>query len=444
MFWMKKNKQENKPVSMTNVRTISSRNEKPVSFASLTVDKVASVIRQSENGFSAPFWGVCRTIILHDAHIQSELFKRKNAVLGDELTVIPWSTDPKDIEAAAAAEAMLTNLPSLQDALIHLMDATIYPLSIVEKVFGPADPSRPELGRRTALTELFAVPYRLIAWDKNGQPVITDRENIGGFLDVPPIDFSRFVVHRGHMLTAPDRYGGPMRAIFFLVLLSAMGTSWWARFLERYGSPFIVGRVDSENDNDRRILEAAISYSNQIGGLVISGVSHIDIKEASGSSAQQFEQFKAHCRREISRIILGQTLSSEASPTGIGSGASDLQGDVLAAIKKFDSRMLGETIRTQIVAQWLTLNGYTGRPPTIIFSGADNKDVERAIAALKNLYDAGLEPTDEALNKITEIVGYEVQRRAQPLSFSPFSASAFAAGQEAGGSPFFRREVYKG
>jgi phage gp29-like protein len=444
MFWKKKTPKENQKKQTSRATPISNRSEIPVNFANLTVDSVASVIHQSEQGNSAPFWRTCRTIILHDAHIQAEMFKRKNAVLGDELTVIPWSTDAKDVEAAEAAEAMLTNLPSLQDALIHLMDATIYPLSIVEKVFGPADPARPELGRRTALAELVAVPYRLIAWDKDGQPVVTDRENIGGFLDVPPIDPAHYVVHRGHMLTAPDRYGGPMRAIFFLVLLSAMGTTWWARYLERYGSPFIVGRVDSEDDNDRRILEAAISYANQIGGLVVSGASQIELKESSGSSAQNFENFKAHCRREISRIVLGQTLSSEASPTGIGSGASDLQGEVKDDIKKFDSRILGETIRTQIVAQWLTLNGYAGRPPTIIFSGDANKDVERAITGVKNLYDAGLEPTDEALAKITEIVGYGVQRRTAPPSFSPFSASAFAAGQEAGGSPFFRREVYKG
>ncbi len=427
-----------------NVRVtpISDRHELPVNFAGLDIDKVASAIRQSEQGNSVPFWRLCRTIILQDSHIQSELFKRKNAVLGDALTVTPWSKDRRDVEAAEAADAMLSNLPSIFPALMHIMDGVVYPLSILEKVFGPADPARPELGRRTALSELVAVPYRLIGWDNNGHPVINDQENIGGFQDVDPIDRDRYVIHRGHMLSAPDRFGGPMRTILFLALLSAMSTTWWARFLERYGAPFIVGFVDTEDDRDRRILEAAISYSTQIGGMVISGASKVDLKEAAGNSGDGFEKFKAHCRSEISRIILGQTLSSIASNTGMGDGTANLQGEVRDDVRKFDARVLGDTIRTQIVAQWLILNGYSGRPPTISFSGDTTEEITRTLNGLKTLSDSGFEPTDDSLTFLSEKIGYQIQRKAAP---APFAMSAHsAAGQEVGGRPFFRREFYQG
>lgn len=439
----KKIKPTGKPQHV-RVTPISDRNEIPLSFAGMDVDQVASVIRQSENGNSAPFWRMCRTIILNDAHIQSELFKRKNAVLGDDLTVTPWSNAQKDVEAADAAEAMLTNLPSLMPALMHLMDSVVYPISIVEKVFGPADPFRPELGRRTALVELVPVPYRLIGWDSNGQPVVTDRENLGGYLDMPPIDLNRYVIHRGHALSSPDRYGGPMRTIFFLALLSAMGTTWWARYLERFGSPFIVGRVDSEDDRDRRILEAAISYANQIGGMVISNASQVELKEAAGSAGDGFEKFKAHCRAEISRIILGQTLSSITSNTGMGDGTADLQGEVRQDVRKFDSRTTGARVRTDIVAQWLSLNGYTGRAPTITFTGDTTEEIKRTIDGIKSLSEAGFEPTDDALPDISERVGYPIQRKASPVPGDVDITANSAAAPGGGGRSFFRREYYRG
>ena len=431
--------------STARITPISNRDEIPVNFAGLTVDSVASAVRQSEYGNSAPFWRLCRTFILQDAHIQSELFKRKNAVLGDELIVTPWSNAKPDVDAAKAAEAMLTNLPSLLPALMHLMDGVVYPVTLAEKVFGPADPARPELGRRTALVELVPVPYRLIAWDSNGQPIVVDRENVGGFVDAPPLDTSRYVLHRGHMLTAPDRYGGPMRAIFWLGLLSGAATTWWARYLERYGSPFIVGRVDSEDDGDRRILEAAISYSNQIGGLVVSNVSNVELKEAAGNAGDGFERLKAHCRAEISRIILGQTLSSVASNTGMGDGTANLQDDVRQDIRKFDGRILGDTIRTQIVAPWLMLNGFSGRPPNVSFAGDTTEEIKRTIDGLKTLSDAGMEPTDDALPAISERVGYSIQRKTPPANLDPLAITAHsAAAPGGGGRPFFRREYYRG
>lgn len=435
-----------KPPKRLRLTPVGDRHEIPLRFSGLDVDQVASVIRQSENGNSAEFWRLCRTVILQDAHIQSELFKRKNAVLGDDLTVTPWSTDKRDVDAADAAEAMIKNLPSLFPALMHLMDGCIYPVTFVEKVFGPAQSSRPELGRRTALVELVPVPYRLIFWNQDGLPVISDQDGVsfGGFRDAPPLDRARYVEHRGHMISAPDRFGGPMRAVFFLALLAGAATTWWARFLERYGAPFIVGHADSDNDNDRSILESAISLATQLGGLVISEGSQIDLKEASGASGDSYEKFKAHCRAEISRIILGQTLSSIASNTGMGDGTANLQGEVRDDVRKFDSRLLGDTIRTQILAPWLALNGFSGRAPTVSFAGDTTEEIARTIDGIQSLSGAGLEPTDEALPVLAERIGYPIQRRAPAPAPFAMSAHSAAAPEVSGSQPFFRREFYRG
>jgi phage gp29-like protein len=429
------------PKGESRLTPVSSRDERASFTNGLDVDRVASIIRMSENGNSAQFWQLCRDVVLQDAHIQATLFQRKNAVLGDDIMVTPWDKKNKaDVEAAEAVELMLRHTNSLHDGINHLMDAVLFPLSIIEKVYAPLDPSMPELGRRFRISELVPVPYRLIGWNQDGEPIVMEKENLTGYIQAPPLDTSRYVLHRGHTLTAPDRFGGPMRAIFFLWLLSASATTWWSRFLSRYGSPFMVGK-HGDDDKDRRILEAAISYATQLGGIVISGDSSIELKEAAKDAGDGFEKFKSHCRREISRLILGQTLSSETTPTGMGSGTADLQGEVRDDIRKFDSRRIGNRIRTDIVAQWLVLNGYTGRAPIISFAGDTTDEVKRTAELISNLPNGGLELTDEGIQMAGERLGLPVQRKAYTpaTQFSPLSAD-----REVGGGKFFRRERGRG
>jgi phage gp29-like protein len=431
--------------------SLNSPLERAFAVANMDADRLSSIIAASENGFSDELFRLARAAILTDSHIQAELFKRKNAVLGDPISVQPWDPeDASDKEAADAVEALFAAVPDWQDALGHLLDAVLWPVSLAEKVYGPADPARPELGRRTALLALHPVPYRLLAWDEDGNPTVAPSDDAfarsQGFSVSPPLDRERYVLHRGHLLTAPDRYGGPLRAVLWLWLLSSMSLTWWARHLERYGSPFIVGRYDdSGSDRDRNVLEAAISYANQLGGLVVSAGTSVELHEAATAGTDGFERFRAACRAEISRLILGQTLSSTATPTGIGQGASEIQNEVRQDIRRFDGRRLAATLREQIALPWLRLNGYTGRAPTITFAEDTSEETARTAEVLGKLSAAGLEPTDDALPEISERIGFAIQRKAAPAA--PAAPAALSAPEVAGvipfrgGSPFYRREA---
>ena len=405
--------------------------------ADLDADRLADILRASENGASTALFRLASAVILQDGHIQAELFKRKLAVLGDPIEIQPFDPDdPADVEAADASSNLLSRLPGLERALTHLLDGTIFPLALLEKTYAPADPSRPALGRRVSLATLNPGPATLIAWDADGLPSVdpdAERFPRSGFRpDLPPFDPSRYILHRSHGLTLPDRFGGPLRAVFWLWLLSSMSIAWWTRCLERYGAPFIVGHYDdSSSDSDRRVLEAAISMATQLGGLVISSGSTVELAESSKDSGSAFSALRAECRAEISRLILGQTLSAIATPTGLGNGAADLQADVRNDIRRYDSRQLAETIRLQLLAPWLALNGYPGEPPRVTFAEDTSAETARTADVLVKLTSAGLEPTDDALPALSERIGFPIRRRTLPAA-SPF------AGPGGAGTGFFR------
>ena len=72
------------------------------------------------------------------------------------------------------------------------------------------------------------------------------------------------------------------------------------------------------------------------------------------------DKFLGH---QIKRYMLGQTLSTEADATGLGSGVADLHKDTLSQIIRYDSGKLAETITRQLVrtiqlANWKETEGW--------------------------------------------------------------------------------------
>ena len=93
-----------------------------------------------------------------------------------------------------------------------------------------------------------------------------------------------------------------MRSILFWWLLGVMDRDWWSRFLDRYGSPFLVGKYEQTDDQSRTTLERAFSAAVKIGGLVVSKDTDVEIKQAASQSAgEAFEKFYTISRREILR-----------------------------------------------------------------------------------------------------------------------------------------------
>ena len=268
----------------------SFRGELPSIAQGLDVDYVHAILRSAEAGNVMDLFALYRDIILDDSHLQAEFSKRKLAVLGDPLNLEP--ADKKNADDVFAKTIILDEVDACQSWLIacsHLLDSCLWPVAIVEKVFKPS--SKP--GLRYELAELIPVPERLLDYTSGHLKIRdTDPESgipTGGLHDV---DLNRYIVHRGHLLTVPDNWGGPMRSLVFWWLLSSMDRDWWARFLDRYGSPFLVGKYDQNDDASRTVLERAFQFAVKVGGMVISKQTEVDVKQAAASSsADAYEQF---------------------------------------------------------------------------------------------------------------------------------------------------------
>lgn len=411
--------------------------------SSATVQTVQAAIRAAENGDTRQLFALYRDLTVGGSHIQCEFGKRKMAVLSQPHSILPQDKENKDDVAAALAVAqMISDCENWSDGMAHLLDATMWPVSVVEKLYRPAGeamPGKPSL--RFTLRRMHVVnptlfcfrksyeakkpnqvttvlaPEDAEAWESEIRFHNTDAEGrVENNWDAAyPAEADRHIIHRGHLLSGVrDNWGGPMRSIVFWWLLSVLGRDWFARGMERYGSPFPLAKTDATDDAKMTFLREALSLSTKVGGLVVDNDTQVELIEAMTTGmADAHEKFINICNREISKAIIGQELSATATSTGMGSGTANLQGDVREDIRAFDQNKLAETLNRQLFDHFLRINGMPGRVK-IVWGGLDSTEAKEVSDLLVSLSTAGLEPTDEAIPLLSERVGFQLQRKAPP------------------------------
>ena len=317
--------------------------------------------------------------------------------------------DPLQEARTKEVASHLDDLVSWLPGLIHLLDSTIYPVSVVEKIFKPS--SKP--GWRYELAELKPVPYRLFDYTEGRlkiRDVGPDGEPLGSLHELDPF---RYIVHRGHLLTSvPDTWGGPLRSVIFWWLFAVQDRDWWARFLERFGSPFLKGTYNKSDSKSRYLLQQAFAATTRLFGIAVPDDADVEIHQVNTSSGgDAFEKFHACANREISKIVLGQTLSAEGQNLGLGGGQASAQENVRSDIRQYDAMMLGSTVRTQILAPLYQLNGWPN-PPRISWGGEDPDTLNLTGNLLGSLRQAGIRVTEEGLDQLSRRLGIPLERDA--------------------------------
>ena len=163
--------------------------------------------------------------------------------------------------------------------------------------------------------------------------------------------------------------------IFWNVTLQKGGATFWALFTEKYGIPFLVGkhprRINGkETDNLADILQSMIQDSI----AVIPDDSSIDIKEAAKtSSADVYERLIDKMNAEISKAILGQTLTTEIGDKGSYAASNTHMGvrkDIIDADKRIVERTFNQLIR------WIYEYNFPGETDIPVFSMFEEDEID--------------------------------------------------------------------
>jgi hypothetical protein len=407
---------------------------------STDVAKINAAMRAAERGDTWMLFTIFRDMIAGYTHLQSEWNKRKMVIVGQPLHLLP--KDPNSEEDKMAVKVVgeaIECCRNWQDGLNHLCDATLWPLSVVEKIFAPigmSDGSEYKYLRRMKLKELAPVSYGLLCFKVPYQPssgktmfdadaweswlrfyeTEPDGRTVYSLANTYEPDENLHIIHRGNLLspTIPSNFGGHLRALLFNWLMTVNGRDWWGLMMAKYGMPIPVGKVDSSNADAVARMNAALATALRVGGMVIDRKAEIEwgaMAGVDGSTAHK--QFSDFWNAETSKLVVGQTLSSKPSPTGMGSGASEQAESVRDDIRVWDVMKLSATLSHQLFGQILNVNGYRGHC-CAYWGGMSMNDAKTFGQTLQQMGAGGYELTDEGIIYAGQRLGMGIQRRIEP------------------------------
>ena len=167
--------------------------------------------------------------------------------------------------------------------------------------------------------------------------------------------FKFFLTRRKATYQQP--YGKALLAtLYWLFFFKQNSFKFWAKFLERFGTPILLGKCkDTETEDMSRALLNAHAQSV----LAIDIEDDVQILSASGTSGAAgaaFESFNNQLVRQIQKVVLGQTLTSGTDGTGsraLGQVHDNVRMDKL----KSDIRLVTPTLQA-VVDALCKLNGW--------------------------------------------------------------------------------------
>lgn len=311
---------------------------------------------------------------LVDGHLDAVRDKRTRAV-----TSRPWVLDlgKGDKAKAKLIEDHLWNL-GLRNAIEMMMEAPGFGYQVHEVIWDIVD-------GLILPTKIKDKPQEWFCFDEDGELVLIDKT-----ATIRELPDRKFIVAR-HRASASNPYGKALLSrCFWPITFKKGGLKFWMIFTERFGMPKAVGKVPSSATETEQN-----NFLRKLAGLVRDAVAVIpdnggvELLETKMSGSQPHPEIIRWADREISKVWLGETLTTEQTDQGGTRALGEVHNEVRKELTMDDADMV-ETAMNQLIRWIYELNWPTDKAipwfsiqlPEDLQLGRINRD--------KNLHDMGL------------------------------------------------------
>lgn len=202
-------------------------------------------------------------------------------------------------------------------------------------------------------------------------------------------------------------------------------------YAERYAMGIRVGYYPLGQDKGREMMENVLANLTNDNSVLLpqSGVDKIydiDIKEPNAGRAQVFMELVNWFSGKIKEAIIGQSLSSEAQGTGLGSGVANLHADTLSRIIRYHADALADSLTcdfVRVVAAMLKAKPETAAKLRFQFA-PERPDPKERLEAIRAFVEMG--------GKVAESEVRDLLGLSQPTEGEPV-LGAVTAGAAGGG-----------
>jgi len=357
--------------------------------------------------------------LLADAHVWSCYQSRKSGLLACEWEIRePAAGGVRANRNAARLAAEVMAALDINQVICDMLEAVFFGISPIETIWGAE-------GTRWVPRALVGRPPEWFQFNERNELRFRSRENQ---IEGEAVPEYKILLAR-HQGSYQNPYGERILSrCFWPVAFKKGGLKFWTIFTEKYGMPFLVGRVPrGTNETERTRLLSALAGMVQDAVAVINDDESIELKESGGTvRGQIYGDLINVCNREISKAILGQTLSTELDQGGsyaATKGHLEIRQDLVDGDKKMVRSLFNLLLR------WVTELNFAGAAaPEFAFFEEEDIQKERA-------------ERDEILTRQGLRFTPDYYRRVYNLEQGDFELGLPPAPARGGSGPGFARKV---
>lgn len=277
--------------------------------------------------------------LLYDAHVDACVTSREAGVLSCEYD---FTTDSNRRSDKKALEFVRENFARLDMERLFrdILESVYFGFSVLE-ILTEND------GTNVRFRDVVGRPQEWFVFGPGNELRFLSKQSP---VDGEPVDMRRveLVRYRG---SYRNPYGERKLArVFWPVSFKKGGWKFWLQFVEKYGGALLYlttpEQDEDKNERKKEMLEEMIRTSVGVFSGQNDELNAVDVNK-SGSSAA-FRDLNSVCNAEISKAILGQTLTTEQGKTGaysLGKVHFQVRKEIVDADKKAITATMNRLIR---------------------------------------------------------------------------------------------------
>lgn len=340
----------------------------------LNVRSIRQILHDADDGSPGMLAALFRRILESEPGIASHLRTRILSVLACD-----WSIFSETHPGRAAEAAEILNRADLRGLLAHLLDGIAYGYAASAVIWEEGGGSIRQFRHIDPVNILF---------DACGNPALLGMD--GREHAFAEYHENQFAYHVPGGDAGSPVHSALLRPLVWLYFFKTYAMRDRARYLERFGIPFIAAKIRNEDFEAEELRNELMDSLAKIGsdgvGLMNEGA-EIEIVNTTASSSSDFQTWLDYIDRLCTVLVLGQTAtSSDGSGFSNGSVQEHVRRDLLEA----DCRALIDTVQRSVLTPLERFRWGTEGTLTFRMDFAASEDLLEKAQIVEKLSSAGL------------------------------------------------------
>ncbi|HEY0155464.1 MAG TPA: DUF935 domain-containing protein [Longimicrobium sp.] len=395
--------------SLTGVRSILSDHPS----RGLTPQRLAAILVEAEEGDATRYLELAEDMEEKDLNYLAQLGTRKRAVAQLPVTVEAPSDSTGDVKITDAVRAMFRRL-RLSEVLLSMLDG-------IGKGYAAQEITWRQTAREWYPGKIEWKPPQWFAFDRVDGRTLRLREGV----ELLPLAPYKYIVHTPSAKAGLPIRGGLARAAAWAYLFKNFSLKDWVAFADVYGQPYRVGKYhpSATADDRAKLLRAVSSIGSDAAAIIPEGMVIEFVNALQSASGDLYEGLCNYLDAQVTKVILGQTLTSDVGSGGGSRALGEVHNDVRADIQQSDAEQAQDTLNDQLIRPYVDLNfGEQAEYPRAHIGLPDELGTMDKLKALQIVVPMGLRVE---MSSIRDLLGFaDPPKDAEVLLPPPPAASS--------------------